>query len=75
VKDIALINNPSLTGITMIDALAPMDVDRAMLMIEVTIWMRGFTVDFLKDAGAIWQQYQDGVYAAKTIKKRRRETA
>jgi F-type H+-transporting ATPase subunit alpha len=49
VKDIALINNPMLTGITMVDALAPIGRGQNMLMIGHDLdEMRGFTVDFLK---------------------------
>jgi F0F1-type ATP synthase alpha subunit len=49
VKDIALINNPMLTGITMIDALAPIGRGQNMLMIGHDLdEMRGFTIDFLK---------------------------
>jgi F0F1-type ATP synthase alpha subunit len=49
VKDIALINNPMLTGITMVDALAPIGRGQNMLMIGHELEeMRGFSIDFLK---------------------------
>lgn len=48
VKDIALINNPLITGVTMFDALAPIGKGQNMLMIGNDVDdMRGYVRDFL----------------------------
>lgn len=49
VKDIALINNPMLSGVTMIDALAPIGKGQNMLMIGHDLdAMRGYVMDCLQ---------------------------
>lgn len=49
VKDIALINTPMLTGITMVDALAPIGRGQNMLVIGHDVHdMRGLATDFLQ---------------------------
>jgi F-type H+-transporting ATPase subunit alpha len=49
VSDIALINNPMLTGITMVDVLAPIGRGQNMLMVGHDLGeMRGFAMDFVK---------------------------
>jgi F0F1-type ATP synthase alpha subunit len=49
VKDIALINNPMLTGVTMIDALAPIGRGQNMLLIGPDLEsMRGYAMDMLQ---------------------------
>lgn len=49
VKDIALINNPMLTGITMIDALAPIGRGQNMLLVgHDDNDMRGLATDFMQ---------------------------
>lgn len=66
ISDIALINNPMLTGVTMIDALSPIGQGQNMLFIGHNIEdMRQYTMDFLKT------QVRDGkrtkcVYASTT---------
>jgi F0F1-type ATP synthase alpha subunit len=48
VKDIALINTPMVTGVTMLDALAPIGKGQNMLMIGHDLKdMRGYVVDLL----------------------------
>lgn len=48
-KDIALINNPCLTGVTMIDTLAPIGQGQNMLFVGHDLEeMRGYTMDFLR---------------------------
>lgn len=48
IKDIALINSPMLTGVTMIDSLAPIGRGQNMLVIGSDLEkMRGFMTDFL----------------------------
>ena len=48
VKDIALINNPMLTGVTMFDAMAPIGRGQNMLFVGHDLKdMRKYTVDFL----------------------------
>lgn len=48
-SDIALINNPMLTGTTMIDALAPIGQGQNMLLIGENLTdMRGYALDFLR---------------------------
>lgn len=49
VKDIALINNPMLTGVTIIDALAPIGRGQNMLLVGYDHdIMRGFAFDLIK---------------------------
>jgi F0F1-type ATP synthase alpha subunit len=66
ISDIALINNPMLTGVTMIDALSPVGQGQNMLFIGHDLEdMRKYTMDFLKT------QVRDGkrtkcVYASTT---------
>ena len=49
VKDIALINSPMLTGVTMIDTLSPIGQGQNMLMVGSDIeQMRGYTMSLLK---------------------------
>ena len=65
VKDIALINNPMLTGITMIDALAPIGRGQNMLLIGHDITdMRGYICDFL----SVQKESTKCIYAATSEK-------
>ena len=49
VKDIALINHPMLTGVTMLDTLAPIGRGQNMLLVgHDANEMRGYTMDFLQ---------------------------
>lgn len=49
VKDIALINHPMLTGVTMLDTLAPIGRGQNMLLVGHDVnQMRGYAMDFLQ---------------------------